>query len=456
MEITKEIILENIEAPNVLEDLYQSDKKAFSEIIKTMHNDDSVLIIKYWYTRLFYKSPNKKGNIKKYIFTAFLIVLTWIPIRLLIAEDNYYANIYFYLKKAVPIIFFMTLSMFFVFNFMKLKNVLLSIIPGVVFYGYYILLLRFILLRPLANINNIITSQSINNAYYFIFVLLWFFILFSQSNYNFKKLNYTIFLEKCGETIVWSTIFIIGGAVIVGLSLALFNAIGIDAKDFYFKNIIALGLAAAPFVSLLVIENNSRIKLSVIIANIFLPIILVSLVAFGIVSIFTETKPYEDRDIFITYNIMIVLVICILIFTSINGIKNKFINVCSYILPVVTIILDIITLSAVIYRLNKYGITANKITLLGTNIVMLGHLVFMVYLKFRQKIEKNIIWECLKTLVLSCFSTLMVKLHLRNSLYDKEPQKNQPVVLEVTTYLPLYFVWAFVVVFIFPFVFRGA
>jgi hypothetical protein len=347
----------------VLEDLYQSNKKAFSEIIRTMYGEESVLIIKYWYIRLFYKSLNKSKNIPKYFFTALLIFLTWMPIRFMFTrwfDDN------IYLIKAVPIIFSITLSFFFMFDSIKLKNVLLSIIPGIIVYSYFILL------------PNKDDSQSINNAFYFMFVLLWFFMLLSQSDFNFKKIEYDIFLEKCGEVIIWSTIFIIGGSVIVGLSLALFSAINIDAGNFYYKNIVSLGLVASPFVSLLVIDNNYRIKLSVITANIFLPIILVSLIAFGIISIFTETKPYEDRYIFIIYNIMIVIVLCVLIFTSINGINNKIINICSYILPAVTIILDIITLSAVIYRLNKYGITANKITLLGTNIVMLGHLIYIL------------------------------------------------------------------------------
>jgi hypothetical protein len=165
-------------------------------------------------------------------------------------------------------------------------------------------------------------------------------------------------------------------------------------------------------VSLLVIDKINKIKLSVIIANIFLPLILVSLVVFGIISVFTKTKPYEERDIFIIYNIMMVIVICVLIFTSINGINNKIIDICSYVLPIVTIILDIITISAVIYRLNKYGITPNKITLLGTNIIMLGHLIYMAYLRTKHKIEMN------------------------------------------TAYLPLYFIWAICVVFVFPFIFK--
>jgi hypothetical protein len=395
MEVTKEIIMENINNPNILEDLYQSNKKIFSEVIKNIYNEESALIIKYWYIRLFYKSTNKKVNIKKYLFTAFLIVFTWIPIRLMFAEFDG-----FYLKNAVPIIFSITISFLLLFDSMKLKIMLLSIIPGIILYSYFILL------------PNKVNSQSINNAYYFMFVLLWFLILLSQSNFNIKKLDYNNFLEKCGETIIWSTIFIIGGIVIVGLSIALFNAIKIDAYEFYLKNIVTLGLVASPFVSLLVIGNNYRIKLSVTIANIFLPIILVSLIVFGCISMFTETKPYESRDIFITYNIMIVLVLCVLIFTSINEINNRIINICYYILPIVTIILDIVTLSAVIYRLSEYGITANKITLLGTNILMLVHLMYITYLKFKQKIDRNII------------------------------------------YLPVYFIWAFCVVFIFPFIFK--
>jgi hypothetical protein len=399
MEINKEMIMENINNPNILEDLYQSNKKTFSELIKTIHNEnpDIDIIIKYWYTRFFFKTPNKKGNLKKYIFTAFLIILTWIPIRLIFTilfEDN------IYLVKAVPMIFSVTLSLFFLFELIKIKNIILSVIPNIILYIYLFIL------------PNETNSQSINNAFYFMFVLLWFFILIAQSNFNLKKLGYNIFLEKCGELIVWSTIFIIGGSVIVGLSILLFNAIGIKSERFYEENIVTLGLVASPFISLLVIDNNNRIKLSVIIANIFLPVILISLAAFGIISIFTETKPYESRDIFIIYNIMTVIVICVLVFTGINGIDNKIINICSYILPMVTIILNIITLSAVVYRLTEYGISANKITLLGTNIVMLGHLIFIVYLKFKSKIERNIL------------------------------------------YLPVYFIWSCFVVFIFPIIFK--
>ena len=397
MDIKSEIIMENINNPSMLEDLYQSNKKEFSEAIKTMYNDNSDIIIKYWHVRLFYRRINQKRNPRKYIFTAFMIAIIWIPIRLMFT-DAFNENIN--LVRAIPIIASIALALFFMFENIKIKDIIKCVIPDMVLYLYFIIL------------PNRTNSQSIDNAFYFMFILLWFCVLFSQSNFNIKKLDYTTFLEKCGEIIIWSTIFIIGGMVIVGLSIALFNAIKIDAGEFYLKNIATIGIVASPFVSLLVIENTNKAKLSIIIANIFLPIILISLLVFGIISLFNNTKPYEDRNIFVIYNIMNVIVLCVLVFTSINKINNKIIYGCSYILPIITIVLNIATLSAVIYRINEYGITPNKITLLGTNIIMLGHLIFIIFQKYKQKAEKNL------------------------------------------RYLPIYFIWAIIVVFIFPMLFK--
>lgn len=399
MEISKEIIMENINNPHILEELYQSNKKIYTEIIANIHNEDSELIIKYWYTRLFYKpsiNNNKKVNIKKYVFTAFLIIITWLPIRLMFIDSFSDKN---YIIKLIPIIFTLMLSVYFLYGSFKLKNIIYCVVPCIVLYIYFILLPD--------NFN----SQSLNNANYFMFIILWFLILLSQFNYNFKKLEYNIFLEKNGEVVIWSTMFIIGGVIVVSLSFALFEAINISPYRFYLENIVTLGLVAAPFVSLLVIENN-KIKLSVIIAKIFLPIILISLIIFGFISMFSETKPYGNRDIFIIYNIMNVLVLCVLVFTSINGINSKFIKICYYILPVITLILNIITFSAVIYRISEYGITPNKITLFGTNVVMIGHLIYIIYLNYKQKINRNVL------------------------------------------YLPIYLIWSLVVVFVFPFLFK--
>jgi hypothetical protein len=403
MKVTREKVLENVGRPDVLEDLYRSNRKAFAEIIRAVHDGESDTAIKFWHTRLFYKPSSPKGDAKKYIFTAALIVLSWLSIRLG-SFFGFHAWEIFPHNVLSLVMFSVTFPLFFAYGQLGPRKILLITIPGVVLGAYLFFLI------PLPSLN--FDSQSANNAFYFSFVLAWFLVLLSKSDYNLRKLDSKNIIEKTGEVMIWTTIFNIGTLIVFGLTLGLFFLIGLDAWTFIFRDIMPIAFVAAPFVSLLVVDGNTKAKLSVVTANVFLPLILASLVAFGIASIFSETKPFEDRNVFIVYNVMTVIVICVLTFTSINGIRNRFLGVCSYALPIVTIILNSVTLSAVVFRLAEFGVTPNKVTLLGINMVMLGHLAFMVYLKFRGRIERNI------------------------------------------AYLPVYFFWSCVVVFVLPFVFR--
>ena len=224
------------------------------------------------------------------------------------------------------------------------------------------------------------------------------------------------FIQVTGDTIIWSTLFIFGGIVLVFLSINLFETIGIDADRFYVNNIVTLGLCATPFVSLLVMEKFDLIKISTILSKIFLPLFLLSIIGFGIVSLFTDVKPHETRNVFIVYNLMLVVVMCILNFVSINN-SNRFINICSMVLALVTIALDGVVLSAIIFRIKTYGVTPNKITLLVANVIMLANLIYIVFIGLSNRDYK---------------------------VYSKK----------ILLFLPAYAIFALVVVFIFPMIFK--
>jgi hypothetical protein len=224
------------------------------------------------------------------------------------------------------------------------------------------------------------------------------------------------FILVTGETIIWSILFTIGGAVLVFLSINLFKTIGIDADKFYINNIVTLGLCAAPFISLLVMEMFDKTKLTAILSKIFLPLFFVSIVVFGLVSLFSDVKPYESRNIFIIYNIMLVIVICLLYFVSVNN-SNRFIKLCSMALALFTIALDGVVLSANIYRITTYGATPNKVTLLIGNVIMLVNLIYIVFISKKYK---------------------------DNALYSKK----------ILYFLPAYAIFAIIVVFVFPTIFN--
>ena len=419
MDVTRELITEKINDPFALEELYCYDGKAFTKIIREMREQepDPNQILEYWHTRLFYKphqkdDAEKKRDAKKYVFTFVLIILTWIPVQRIYESMldggvfvSFDENIYSFMR--IMAIFSAAMSVYcLLVGRARLKNAALCLLPSAALFAY-----TYVLPREL-------DSQPLFNAFLFSFALTWFFVLFAYSGCNVKKLNYAGFIEKTGETALWTLIVLLGSVVIIllmGILFASFMERAADVSDFLDNQILSLCLVAAPFVALLILYSLRRHKRWIALVNGLLPFILLAIIIFALVTIFTDAKPYGNKDVFIACNWMMVIAVCVMTFTDINGINNDFVKNCgSYLLPVVAAILGIYTLSAVIYRLSEYGVTANNITLLGTNVVMLCHLSYMSYLKIRRRMARN------------------------------------------TAYLPVYFAWAFCVVFILPFIFDAA
>jgi len=344
----------------------------------------------------------KKYSLSHYAVIAILVLFTWIPIRLLAMDSIPNKDM---LIRLAPIGFSLALSVFFMMRNFK-KNTLVKLLP------LYAGMVLYFLLLPVRK-----DSQSTINAVFFGLIILWFFVWFSYSSFKIRDVDlFSDFIQRTAETVLWSTLCGLGGMVLILLSINLMKTIGIDAEEFYMRNIATLGVCAVPFISLVIIERFDKIRLSVVLANIFLPLFLISIVIFGALSLFAEIKPYETRDVFIIYNVMLVIVICLLLFTKINNQNSRFIDVCSTLLTVCTAILDGIVLSAIIYRIKNYGMTPNKATLLASNMVMLGNLVYIVYISFKHREYREV---------------------SKRMLY----------------YLPMYALLAFVVVFIFPAIF---
>lgn len=405
MIITRKCIEDDINNPFALEILYRNDKKSFSNIIEQMHDEATdIFAVNFWYARIFQKKKEQKEffSYRQLAILIGLIALSWLPVKIYTLNINLNKDI---LIRIIPIVISFALSLFFYRNAFNLKKVLFTLLLYIVLSVYYIVL----------PINQ--ESQSIANSFYFGLIILWFLVWTSYSSLRIREVGLlSDFILVTGETIIWSILFTIGGAVLVFLSINLFKTIGIDADKFYINNIVTLGLCAAPFISLLVMEMFDKTKLTAILSKIFLPLFFVSIVVFGLVSLFSDVKPYESRNIFIIYNIMLVIVICLLYFVSVNN-SNRFIKLCSMALALFTIALDGVVLSANIYRITTYGATPNKVTLLIGNVIMLVNLIYIVFISKKYK---------------------------DNALYSKK----------ILYFLPAYAIFAIIVVFVFPTIFN--
>ena len=88
-------------------------------------------------------------------------------------------------------------------------------------------------------------------------------------------------------------------------------------------------------------------------------------------------RPYENKFIFIIYNILLALIAATLFFISPNYKAGVFVKAIYLITPIFSALFNLVVLSATIFRIIEYGITATKIILLLTNFSILLHLIII-------------------------------------------------------------------------------
>ncbi|MBO4759412.1 MAG: hypothetical protein J5505_05065 [Spirochaetaceae bacterium] len=403
----KQTIIANTENFDELERLYRANKDGFRSAIKELHEEDAAnKTAAIWYSRLFYKEQKEKPKnvdlLKDIGIMVLLAFIAWLPIRYQINHDSdfvrmicftvfsFMISMYFFLKRGFPI-----------------KALAVSAAFHICAFFYLCFLYK----------KSFDSSQSTSNAFYFVFILFWFAAYLCYSGSTFKEsTSLAGFIKISGELIVWYTIFFLGFMAVSFIILSLFEAIKIDYWKEWEENLIPYACCILPYASIYFIEKT-KYQFTAILANIFLPVFLAGLAVFAVMSLFSETKPYSDRDTFILFNVLLVFVICFLTYSSLGSTESRFVNICSLALAVITVLLDLYTLSATIYRISSFGISANKLTLLVTNITMLCNLVFVLFRCFKEK-------------------------------SFKVPAE------KIVVYLPAYAVLAFIVVFIFPFAFK--
>ncbi len=160
-----------------------------------------------------------------------------------------------------------------------------------------------------------------------------------------------------------------------------------------------------------------------VLAKVFSPLFLITMLAFLVVMAVTRTSPFMEREFLIGFDLMLVLVLGMILYTiSAKNIHDKrtMFDYLNTALIGAAILVDMIALSAIVFRLSGYGITPNKFAALGENVLLLVNLTALLFLYIRY-LNGNIEFD--------------------------------PIEIWQTKYLSVYAIWAAVVVSVFPPVF---
>lgn len=324
-------------------------------------------------------------------------------------EETFYA-------KHIGIIVFAGLSLY-----IYLAGEKRNWLQGVVSFFVFALSALYINLLPPAK-----DRDTVVLAYIHLPLMLWSFYGLLFIGFDRKDPGRRIgYIRYNGDLSILTALILIAGALLSGLTIGLFSAIEMRIEDLYMENVALVGLVAAPIVATFIIRSYPSLtnRIAPVIAAIFSPLVLLTLLIFLVAVVATGKDPYSDREFLLIFNLMLLGVTAIIVFT-VTGMshrkRQRFSEWILFLLSLVTMAIDLIALSAILYRLGEYGFTPNRTAVLGANLLVLVNLILMTV----------DLWRVLF-----------------------KGKKIRRVELTLARYLPLYALWTVIVTFLFPFLF---
>jgi hypothetical protein len=189
---------------------------------------------------------------------------------------------------------------------------------------------------------------------------------------------------------------------------------------------VVFGLAASPIVGTYIVQTNPQLvnRVSPVIVKIFTPLVLLTLVVYLVPVLFSGKNLYRNRDFLITFNLLILGVMALILFSIAENFQksdNRIGSTMLLALSVLTVLVNGLALSAILFRISAWSFTPNRLAVLGGNLLILANLLLVTFRLFKHVTKQAAIQE------------------VENS---------------IALFLPLYSLWTVIVTFLFPLLFR--
>ena len=235
------------------------------------------------------------------------------------------------------------------------------------------------------------------------------------------------FIRFTGEWVVFLILTWLVGGTIIGLVLAALNIAGVEfwRWGMGFSILIAMLIPLWLFLSIWLTEltRNLVSKMLSVLTWVFTPIMLAALVLVFTIFLSSGTIIRADRDLLMLLDGVLIVVLALVLYSIAARNPNRPPGVFDWLQLImigVAVVMNIFALIWMVVRLADFGWTANRAAALGLNLILVVNLAYIGWLLFQ---------------------------YLRGStIYPKMLQWQ-------SKYLPVFAIWAAVVVLIFPLLF---
>ncbi len=233
------------------------------------------------------------------------------------------------------------------------------------------------------------------------------------------------FVRFSGELAIYYVLIALGGGVLTGFTMMMFQAIGMNAAWFVGGWLIPCGAVGAVIVGSWLVEAKQSVieNMAPVLTRLFTPLFTILLLVFLATMAWTGNPINVKREVLIGFDLLLVLVVGLVLYAASARDPQAppdFFDGLQLLLVVSALVVDGVALAAIAARISEFGFTPNRVAALGENLILLVNLAWSAWLYARF-------------------------LRHRGSFADLERWQ--------IAYLPVYAVWAALVVVMFPPVF---
>jgi len=229
-----------------------------------------------------------------------------------------------------------------------------------------------------------------------------------------RRMNYIRF---SGEWFIYMVLIALGGGVLMGSTLFVFSAIGHDAEWLLNNWLLPCGVMGAMVVAGWLVEAKQSVieNMAPVLTLLFTPLFTLLLLSFLLTMAWTGSAIDVEREVLIGFDLLLVVVVGLLLY-AVSARDPR----AEPALVVCALLVDALALWAILARITAFGFSPNRVAALGENLILVVNLGWsaVLYARFLRR---------------------------RGGFAPLERWQ--------TAYLPVYAVWAWIVVVVFPLVF---
>jgi len=234
------------------------------------------------------------------------------------------------------------------------------------------------------------------------------------------------FVRFSGEWFIYYVLIALGGGILTAFTVFIFESIGLKVETVIAQWLIPCGAAGAVIIGAWLVEAKQSVieNMAPVLTMLFTPLFTVLLLVFMATMVWTGNGIDVGREVLIGFDLLLVLVVGLLLYSisarDMQARPGRF-DRLQFLLVVCALIVDVLALWAMLERISDFGFTPNRTAALGLNILLLMNLTGSAihYAKF----------------------------FIGSSSFTRLERWQ-------TAYLPVYAVWAWFVVALFPVIFN--